>query len=175
MAIGRTRIATIALRKWNRNRMQTRPTMMLSSISLSRRFLIAPLDQVEPVVAGDNFHARRQRRLEGFELRLDRFDGLERVLAIAHHDDAADASPFRSRSSTPRRMSGPRCTLPTSLDGDRRAVGVHADDDLLDVLQVLDVAHALAPCIRSRRTRSRAATSLFDSRIASTSLVSGMW
>ena len=37
MASGNVSTATSALRKWNRNTMQTRLTMMLSSISFSRR------------------------------------------------------------------------------------------------------------------------------------------
>src|SRR6266705_2723229 len=47
------------------------------------------LDEAGPVVGGHNLDAGRQARFERRDLRLDRVDRFQRVLAPPHHDDAA--------------------------------------------------------------------------------------
>ena len=47
------------------------------------------LDEGGPVVGRHDLHAGRQARLEGGDLRLDRVDGFERVLAKSHDDHAS--------------------------------------------------------------------------------------
>ena len=64
-------------------------TMMISSISLSFTVSMAASDQLGAVVGGDDLHALGQRGLELVQLRLHPVDDVERVLALAHHHDAA--------------------------------------------------------------------------------------
>ena len=46
------------------------------------------------VVGRDDAHAFGQRRLDFLQLLFDAIDDGERVLAVAHHDDAADDFAF---------------------------------------------------------------------------------
>ena len=48
-----------------------------------------PVDEVGAVVGRNELDPFRQRRLQFLHLRLDPVDDVERVLAVAHHDDAA--------------------------------------------------------------------------------------
>src|ERR1700722_17722267 len=48
------------------------------------------LNESRAIVAGDDFDASRQSLLDLSKLFLDPFDDGERVLSVAHHDDAAD-------------------------------------------------------------------------------------
>ena len=67
---------------------------MNSSISLRAEVGDRALDQAGAVVDRDDLHAPRQARLQLVELRLDGVDRFERVLARAHHDDAAGGFAF---------------------------------------------------------------------------------
>ena len=48
------------------------------------------LDELGPIVGRHDLEAGRQRRLDVAQLLLDALDDVERVLALAHHDDPAD-------------------------------------------------------------------------------------
>ena len=80
------------------------------------------VDQLGAVVGRDHLDARGQRRLELLQLCLDARDDVERVLPIAHDDDAADhvALPVQVRDAAPQlRAQGHRPDIP---DGNRGAV-----------------------------------------------------
>ncbi len=92
------------------------------------------LDQLRAVVGGDELDPWRQRRPDFLQLRLDPLDDVERVLAVAHHDDAADRV-ARARRGRRRPGGSPARARrdPSSRTWIGRAVRVLADDDLLDV------------------------------------------
>ncbi|MCY1227425.1 hypothetical protein D3C81_1002730 [compost metagenome] len=56
---------------------------------LVRQVFHGPVDQGRAVVGGHDLHAGRQALLQCGKPGLDRLDGFQRVLARAHHDDAA--------------------------------------------------------------------------------------
>jgi hypothetical protein len=92
------------------------------------------------------------------ELGLDPADDVERVLALAHHDDAADHVALAVEIGDTAPHLRPERHLGDVLDLDRRATG-GGQHELLDVLDALDVAaaahHVLAPAARPGGRRRR--------------------
>ena len=87
---GSETIATSAERRWNRKTRHTSATTTNSSISLSPQVVDRALDQPRAVVDRHDLARRRAGPASSArELRLDRGDRLQRILARAHHDDAA--------------------------------------------------------------------------------------
>ena len=121
MPSGSETIATNAERRWNRKTKHTSATTMNSSTSLSLRLSTARSIRLRAVVGRHDLDALAAgSACSDCELRLHRFDGLERVLARAHHDDAAGDFAFavelaRCRAASP----GPtwmRATSPSRTD-----------------------------------------------------------
>ncbi len=83
-------IATKAERTCRRKTRQTSATTSASSISLCVEVLDRALDQRRAVVDRDDLDALRQAAPDLLELPLHAADDVERVLAGAHDDDAAD-------------------------------------------------------------------------------------
>ncbi len=79
-------------------------------------------------------------------------DDPERVLAVAHDHDAAHRFAVAVQlAESPRRMSGPKATVPTSatrIGVPVRAVG--AERDLTQVVEVVDVAAAAHEVLAAR-------------------------
>src|SRR5204863_3373284 len=62
-----------------------------------------PIDQVAAIIHRHEAHTGRQRRLYLFDFLLYPVDDVERVFAIAHHNDAANdfAAPIEFGNATP--------------------------------------------------------------------------
>ena len=132
MAMGSVMIATSAERTCQRKTRQTSATTMLSSMSFSRSVCDGVVDQFAAVVGRDDAHAFGQRGFDFLQLLLDAVDDVQRVLAVAHDDDAADrfalAVEFRDAAPQVRaEMHGADI-----LHIDRRAVH-DLEHDVLDV------------------------------------------
>ena len=129
--------------------MITRLTMIASSIR--SRFSVSIDSWISPdaVVAGDDLDARGQGLLQLRELPLDAVDHVERVLPVAHHDDAADrlalAVPFRHAFA----QVGSETHHAQIADQHRRAV-VGRDRDLLEIGERMDVAQAADHVVGAR-------------------------
>ena len=91
------------------------------------------LDEVRAVVGRHDLHALRQRRLDVLQLRLDPLDDVERVLAAAHHDDAADDLALAVEVGDAAADLGAERDPADVADRERRAALVRLEDDLLDV------------------------------------------
>ena len=112
MAIGSVMIATSAERTCQRKTRQTSATTMLSSISFSRSVCDGAFDQLAAVVSRTRFaRLRAAMALISVELLFDAIDDVERILAVAHDDDAADdfalAVQFRHAAPDVRRRDAP--------------------------------------------------------------------
>ena len=99
-----------------------------------------PRDQVGAVVGRDDLDAAGQRRLQLLEAGLDAPDHVERVLAVAHHDDAADGVAGAVE------VGDPAPQLRADLDArhvaqqHRHAAGGGLDDDRAEILDGAAVA-----------------------------------
>ena len=99
-------------------------------------------DQVGAVVDAYHLHAGRQPGRDFLEPRLDAFDHVERVLALAHDDDARDdvALPVEVGDAAP--LFRADHDLADVLDADRRAVAGRGKEDVLEVADRFRVAAA---------------------------------
>src|SRR5262249_4933399 len=100
-----------------------------------------PSNQIAAVISGDHAHTLGQRAFDFFQLAFYPVDDIERVLTVAHDDNAADdfASSIQlghAASDVTTEMH--RCDI---LYINRRAV-LYPEDNVLDVLNLLYVATA---------------------------------
>jgi hypothetical protein len=106
------------------------------------------LDQVRPVVGGDDPDALRQRGLDLREPRLDAVDHGACVLGVPHHDDAADGVAQAVEIADAAPDLGSERDLSHVAEQHGRAALVRLQDDLLEIAHVLHVAtpahHVLA-------------------------------
>ena len=98
------------------------------------------LDDPGAVVGGDDLHAFRQALFQAIEFLLHRLDGGERVLAIAHDDDAARHLALAVQLGDAAAHLRPEANLRDLFQADRRAGGGDAERDRAQVLQALHVA-----------------------------------
>ncbi len=111
---------------------------LLDELALQR--VDGALDQVRAVVGHDDLDAVRQAALEFGEPLLDEIDGLRRVLAPAHHDDAADDFAFAIEFGDAAPHLRAESDLGNVRKDQRRSLVVHAQRDVGEVLLVLQVA-----------------------------------
>ncbi len=106
-------------------------------------------DDIGPIIEGYHLHFRhapvrerllRQAGLQLLDLLLQPLDDLQRILAVAHHHDAADGlcAALVEGTATELRPDGHVCHMP---DLDRRTF-VLAYDDFLQILDCLDESDA---------------------------------
>ena len=99
-----------------------------------------PLDEFGAVVEGLDGHAWREARLDLANLLLHAVDGRERVLAVAHHDDAADHfAPVHVERAAPEVAADLHGGDVFEVNGNAAALHQH------DVLQVLQRLHKTQP------------------------------
>ncbi len=117
-------------------------TVRMISTSVSETLRDGALDEVGAVVDRDDLHALGQARFDLLDLRLHPVDHVERVLALAHHDDARDrlAGPVEVREAAAQ--VGPEHHLADVADADRRAALAGRDHDRLEVGDRLGVPAA---------------------------------
>src|SRR5439155_551232 len=106
-------------------------------------------EQIAAVIRRDHVHAIRQRSFDFFQLLFYTVDDIERVLAVTHHDDAANdfATPIEFRYTAPDITA--EMDVCDIFQINRRAV-LDFENNVLDVLDLLDVA-AAANVILGRR------------------------
>ena len=97
-------------------------------------------DQAAAVVGRHDFHALGQSGLELRKLLAHPLDDLQRVFAVAHHDDAAGHLALAVQLGEPAPQLGAQVHIGHVLHIDGRAVRIHADGDVADVVDGLDVA-----------------------------------
>ncbi|MNX81615.1 hypothetical protein D3C86_1133070 [compost metagenome] len=100
------------------------------------------LDEVRAVIGRMDAHARGQALLQLDQLRLDPVDDRLGVLAVAHHDDAADDLALAVLVEDPAPRLGAQLDAPHVRDRHGDAAGGGLDDDLLKIGSALDVAPA---------------------------------
>ena len=116
MAMGRVRMTTRALGRWKRKIRQTTLTAMASLMISSFSVAMEPLDQIRPVIGGDDLHAFGQTGRDiFFYLLLDPFDDIKDIFPEADNNDAAGHLTLAVQIGKPRRISGPSWTRATSF------------------------------------------------------------
>src|SRR5439155_11657542 len=99
-------------------------------------------DEPRAIVGRDDLHAWRHRMLDFLEFRLDPVNHVERVLAKAHDDDAADhfALAIELRDTTPNVWAEPH--LGHVADADWGTARIGAERDAFDIGHGLEIAAA---------------------------------
>src|SRR6266545_2158494 len=99
------------------------------------------LDQIRAVVGCDDVHALGQRSFDFFQLLFYGVNDVDRILAVAHYDDAANdfAASIQLDHAAPQICA--EMDVPHIFQIIRRAV-LHFENDVLDVLNFFDVAAA---------------------------------
>src|SRR5438132_6253546 len=106
-------------------------------------------DQIAAVIRRDHMHASRQRRLYFLDFLFYGIDDVECVLAVTHHDDAANDFAAAVELSHPTPDVTAEMDVCDIFQINRRAV-LDFENNVLDVLDLLDVA-AAANVILGRR------------------------
>ena len=101
-----------------------------------------PLDQARAVVDRHDLDPGREGRTELLDLLLHAADDVQRVLAIAHHDDAGHGLSVAVQIGGAAADLGAHAHAGDVLHEDRSAAFARADDDAVDVLAVLEIAAA---------------------------------
>jgi hypothetical protein len=114
-------------------------------------------DQRGTIIGGENLHPRRQAGLEFFQLGLDRGDGRQGVLPLAHDDDAAGHLPLPVQLRNRPAHLGADLHPGQVTQQDGRTVRAHIDGDGLDVRDRGDIAPAAHHVLRLRQLQHRAA------------------
>ena len=102
------------------------------------------LDQIGAVVDRHHLHAGRQSRLDLPKLRLDARNDVERILAVAHHDNAGDGFAVAVEVSRTSAQLGTEHDVADVFDADRRAALGGGERDVPEVgcrLRVAVAAH----------------------------------
>ena len=134
-----------------------------------------PADEIGAVVRGDELDPPGHRGFQLLHLRLDPVDHVERVLAVAHHDDAAHvvAQPVEVGDAAPD--LGAERDAADILQKDRCAAGTRLQHHVLEVGRLLRVAAPPDHVLGARELdEAPRPTSLFDIRMASMTLSIGM-
>ena len=97
-------------------------------------------DQRAAVVDGHDLHTGRQAGLQFLEALAHPFNGLKRILAVAHHDDPARHLAFAVEFCDPPAHLRSDLDPGDVADPNRGPLCIHADGDLFDVLDGLDVS-----------------------------------
>src|SRR5262249_41298897 len=105
----------------------------------------------------DDFHSLGKRRLQLVELFFYELDDIEGILAGAHDDDAADGVSLTVQIGNAAANVGAQGDEAEILDQNRSPLRVAADDDLLDVPDVLDVPPAADHVLRTAELKEAAA------------------
>ncbi len=97
-------------------------------------------NELGAIVGRDDLHARGQSGLERLELRLHRLDRRQRVLALAHHDDAAHDLAFAVQLGDAAPHLGADLDARDVAQRDGRARLAHVERDRAEIVERLQVA-----------------------------------
>ena len=101
-----------------------------------------PVDQLRPVIGGDDLHPFRQRGLDLFDLLLYAFNDRQHVLAESNDHDPAHGLTLAVEVRHAAPDLGAELDRADVPEQDRRPLPVSTDSDLLDVRLVLDISAA---------------------------------
>jgi hypothetical protein len=115
------------------------------------------VDQLGAVVNLDDLHARGQARAQLVDALLDRIDHRARVLAVAHHHDAADRLALAVELGDADATDWSLADLRDIAQQQRRALGHDAGRHLPQILETADQADAAEQIVGLGQLQARAA------------------
>ena len=139
MPTGRAITATSPLRKWNRKKRHTRPTISSCWARPHPNASDRAVDQRSAVIGDLDLHTLRKSRPDLLQSGLHIADHAAGIRAGAHHDDAADRLALPVPLGQPAAALRPQAHPRNILQQNRGAVGAHSETDPAEIVHGPDV------------------------------------